>query len=106
MALNAEVSFTWIGHGSWKARSAKGKEIYIDPWVMHNPVAPEALKKVDKCDLMLITHGHFDHVYDAVEIAKATKPKIVTNFEIGAWLRDRVRKRLHDLLCGGHRRVR
>ena len=86
MALNAEVSFTWIGHGSWKARSAKGKEVYIDPWVMHNPVAPEALKKVDRCDLMLITHGHFDHVYDALEIAKATKPKIVTNFEIGAWL--------------------
>ncbi len=86
MALNAEVSFTWIGHGSWKARSAKGKEIYIDPWVMHNPVAPELLKKVDRCDLMLITHGHFDHVYDALEIARATKPKIVTNFEIGAWL--------------------
>src|SRR6202163_4928372 len=86
MALNAEVSFTWIGHGSWKATSAKGKEIYIDPWVMHNPVAPEPLKKVDRCDLMLITHGHFDHIYDAVEIAKATKPKIVTNFEIGAWL--------------------
>ena len=86
MALNAEVSFTWIGHGSWKARSAKGKEIYIDPWVMNNPVAPEALKKVDQCDLMLITHGHFDHVHDALEIARATKPKIVTNFEISAWL--------------------
>jgi L-ascorbate metabolism protein UlaG (beta-lactamase superfamily) len=86
MALNNEVSFTWIGHGSWKVRSAKGKVIYIDPWVMNNPVAPEALKKVDGCDLMLITHGHFDHVHDALEIAKATKPKIVTNFEIGAWL--------------------
>ena len=86
MALNAEVSFTWIGHGSWKARSAKGKEIYIDPWVMNNPVAPDALKKVDRCDLMLISHGHFDHVHDALEIAKATKPKIVTNFEISAWL--------------------
>jgi L-ascorbate metabolism protein UlaG (beta-lactamase superfamily) len=35
---------------------------------------------------MLITHGHFDHVHDALEIAKATKPTIVTNFEIGAWL--------------------
>jgi L-ascorbate metabolism protein UlaG (beta-lactamase superfamily) len=35
---------------------------------------------------MLITHGHFDHVYDALEIAKAHKPKIVTNFEIGHWL--------------------
>jgi L-ascorbate metabolism protein UlaG (beta-lactamase superfamily) len=86
MALNNEVSFTWIGHGTWKVRSAKGKTIYIDPWVMNNPVATDALKKVDSCDLMLITHGHFDHVHDALEIAKATKPKIVTNFEIGAWL--------------------
>jgi L-ascorbate metabolism protein UlaG (beta-lactamase superfamily) len=49
-------------------------------------VAPAALKKVDACDLMLITHGHFDHVHDALEIAQATKPKIVTNYEIGAWL--------------------
>jgi len=32
MALNAEVSFTWIGHGTWKVRSAKGKDVYIDPW--------------------------------------------------------------------------
>ena len=86
MALNNEVSFTWIGHGSWKVRSAKGKVVYIDPWVMNNPVAPDALKKVDSCDLMLITHGHFDHVHDALEIAKATKPKIVTNYEIGSWL--------------------
>ena len=89
MALDSEVSFTWVGHGTWKVRSAKGKLIYIDPWVMSNPVAPEALKKVDRCDLMLITHGHFDHVADALEIAKATKPKIVTNYEIGAWLRSK-----------------
>ncbi|HYL54003.1 MAG TPA: metal-dependent hydrolase [Gemmatimonadales bacterium] len=86
MALNAEVSFTWIGHGTWHVKSAKGKDIYIDPWVMNNPVAPDALKRVDRCDLMLITHGHFDHVYDALEIARATKPKIVTIYEIGAWL--------------------
>jgi len=86
MALNAEVSFTWVGHGTWKVRSAKGKVIYIDPWVMNNPVAPAALKKVDGCDLILITHGHFDHVHDALEIARATRPKIVANFEISAWL--------------------
>jgi L-ascorbate metabolism protein UlaG (beta-lactamase superfamily) len=86
MPLNAEVSFTWVGHGTWKARSAKGKEIIIDPWVMNNPVAPENLKKVEKCDLMLITHGHFDHVHDALEIAKAHKPKVISNFEITSWL--------------------
>jgi L-ascorbate metabolism protein UlaG (beta-lactamase superfamily) len=86
MPLNAEVSFTWVGHGTWKVRSAKRKEIIIDPWVMNNPVAPENLKKVEKCDLLLITHGHFDHVNDALEIAKAHKPKIISNFEITSWL--------------------
>ena len=48
MALNSQVSFTWVGHGTWMARSAKGKQIIIDPWVMNNPAAPEALKKVQK----------------------------------------------------------
>ena len=86
MALNPDVSFTWVGHGTWKVRSAGQKEILIDPWVMNNPVAPDHLKTVDRCDLMLITHGHFDHVYDALEIARATKPKIVTIYEVGAWL--------------------
>jgi len=83
MALNAEVSFTWVGHGTWKVLSAKGKNIYIDPWVMNNPVAPAALKKVDGCDLILITHGHFDHVGDAVEIAKRTGAKLVSTFDLG-----------------------
>ena len=86
MALNSQVSFTWIGHGTWKARSAKGKEVLIDPWVMNNPGAPANMKKIDRCDVMLITHGHFDHIADAVEIAKATRPKIVCNYEISAWL--------------------
>ena len=86
MALNSEVSFTWVGHGTWKVRSAKWKEILIDPWVMNNPAAPEALKKVERCDIMLVSHGHGDHIGDAVEIAKATKPKIVTVVELGAWL--------------------
>src|SRR2546430_16258931 len=86
MALNADVSFTWLGHGTWKVRSAKGKEVLIDPWVMNNPVTPDKLKTVDKCDLMLITHGHFDHIHDAVEIARRTKPTIVCNHEISVWL--------------------
>src|SRR5260370_5292886 len=86
MPLNAEVSFTWIGHGTWKVRSARRKEILIGAWVMNNPVATEKLKTIDRCDLMLITHGHFDHVHDALEIARATTPKIVTIHEIGVWL--------------------
>lgn len=86
MALNRDVSLTWVGHGTWKAKSAKGKQILIDPWVMNNPAAPPSLKKIDHLDLMLVSHGHGDHIGDAVEIAKATKPKIVTIVELGAWL--------------------
>jgi L-ascorbate metabolism protein UlaG (beta-lactamase superfamily) len=86
MALNSDVSFTWVGHGTWKVRSAKGKEIIIDPWVMNNPVAPDKVKTIDRCDLMLITHGHFDHIHDALEIARRTKPTIICNAEIAAWL--------------------
>jgi L-ascorbate metabolism protein UlaG (beta-lactamase superfamily) len=86
MALNSQVSFTWVGHGTWRAKSAKGKELLIDPWVMNNPGAPASMKTVDKCDLMLITHGHGDHIQDALEIAKATNPKIVCIVEIASWL--------------------
>src|ERR1700737_514013 len=72
MPLNPEVSFTWLGHGTWKARSAKGIEVLIDPWVMNNPVTPAHLKTVDKCDLMLITHAHFDHIGDALRSEEHT----------------------------------
>jgi L-ascorbate metabolism protein UlaG (beta-lactamase superfamily) len=86
MALNAEVSFTWLGHATWKVRSARQKDVLIDPWVMNNPVTPEKLKTIDKCDLMLITHAHGDHIGDALEIARKTKPKILTIVELATWL--------------------
>jgi L-ascorbate metabolism protein UlaG (beta-lactamase superfamily) len=86
MAINDQVKFTWIGHGTWRARSAKGKEVLIDPWVMNNPVAPDHLKKVDSCDLMLITHGHFDHIHDALEIARQTGCTVHAIFETATWL--------------------
>jgi L-ascorbate metabolism protein UlaG (beta-lactamase superfamily) len=86
MAINDQVKFTWIGHGTWKVRTAAGKDMLIDPWVMTNPVAPEHLKTVDRLDIMVITHGHADHVSDAVAIAKATSPRIITTVEMGGWL--------------------
>lgn len=86
MAINDQVKFTWVGHGTWKVRTAAGKDMLIDPWVMNNPVAPAHLKTVDRLDVMVITHGHGDHVADAVAIAKATSPTIVTTVEVAGWL--------------------
>jgi L-ascorbate metabolism protein UlaG (beta-lactamase superfamily) len=105
MALNADVSFTWVGHGTWKAKSAKGKEVLIDPWVMGNPAAPETLKNVDKCDVMLITHGHFDHIHDAVPVARQHSPQVVGIPELLHWLESKGVENTNGFNKGGTQTV-
>lgn len=85
-ALNDQVRFTWLGHGTWKVRTANGKDLLIDAWVQSNPMTPEHLKTVERLDLMLLTHGHFDHVSDAVGIATATNCKVLGPLEVVGWL--------------------
>ncbi len=85
MPINDQVKFTWLGHGTWKVRTARGKDLLMDAWV-NTPTTPEHLKKVDRLDVMALTHGHFDHVANAVEIAKATNAKVLAPFEVGHWI--------------------
>ncbi|HZV53021.1 MAG TPA: metal-dependent hydrolase [Candidatus Dormibacteraeota bacterium] len=86
MALNDRVTFTWLGHGTWKVRTAGGKDLLVDGWVASNPATPEHLKRIDRLDLMVLTHGHFDHVNDVVEIVRATHPRVLCQMEVGNWL--------------------
>jgi L-ascorbate metabolism protein UlaG (beta-lactamase superfamily) len=81
----AGVTFTWLGHGSYRFDSAEGKRIYVDPW-FDNPKCPESEKQPERCDVLAITHGHGDHVGSAVEVAKAHSPKVVAIFELASWL--------------------
>lgn len=63
----------WFGQSAFKLTTAGGKVIMIDPWIMANPKTPQELKNLDalgKVDLILVTHGHGDHLGDAVELAK------------------------------------
>src|SRR5581483_10850020 len=80
------LKIKWLGHATFLITAEKGKQVLIDPWVMGNPACPEKEKQLQKVDVMLITHGHFDHIGDAVEIAKKHRPKVVCIPETGAWL--------------------
>jgi L-ascorbate metabolism protein UlaG (beta-lactamase superfamily) len=71
------IQLTWLGHATFRIETPAGQTVIIDPWVMNNPACPPSEKKVKKVDTLLITHGHGDHIGDAVEIAKQHEPKVV-----------------------------
>jgi len=77
---------TWLGHATFRINTSAGKVVLIDPWLQANPACPEPLKKLDRLDTMLITHGHFDHIADAVSLAKQFKPQVVAIPETTGWL--------------------
>ena len=80
-----KVEVLWLGHATVKLTSVNGKVIIIDPFLKNNPKTPaeyKDLKALGKVDLILVTHGHGDHVSDAAEIAKLTGAKLVGNAEL------------------------
>ncbi|HWX56398.1 MAG TPA: metal-dependent hydrolase [Verrucomicrobiae bacterium] len=85
MNLNG-VKLTWLGHATFLIETPGGKKLLIDPWVMNNPATPAGQKSFDKIDLMLCTHGHGDHIGDAVELAMKHNPHVVGVYELCLWM--------------------
>ena len=75
------IKITWFGHSAFLIESPKGKRILIDPW-LDNPKAFEGAKDITNVDLILITHGHSDHIGNTIEIAKRTGAKVISIFEV------------------------
>jgi L-ascorbate metabolism protein UlaG (beta-lactamase superfamily) len=99
------LKLTWLGHATFRAETPGGKTILIDPWVTGNPLCPEKEKQVKKVDVMLCTHGHFDHIGDAVEIAKRFNPKVVGIPELIGWLEKKGVKNTAPMNKGGTQQV-
>lgn len=76
----------YFGHSAFSITTASGEVALIDPWITTNPVCPEAAKKLDRVDVIFLTHGHADHMGDMLELAKKFKPKMVATFETYKWL--------------------
>lgn len=75
------IQITWFGHSAFLFESPKGNRLLIDPW-MENPKAPAGAKDISNIDLILITHGHADHIGNTIEIAKRTNAKVFAIYEI------------------------
>jgi len=85
--MSGQTTVTWYGHAAFSVETPKGAVLMIDPWLNNprNPTAQagDAFAGIERVDYILITHGHFDHVGDAVVLANRTGARLVTNFELG-----------------------
>jgi L-ascorbate metabolism protein UlaG (beta-lactamase superfamily) len=94
------LAITWLGHSSFRLRTPGGKEILFDPWYTGNPSFPAA-SRPKSADLILISHGHSDHITDAAAMAKETGATVVGIWEITSWLGAKAIKNLEPMNKGG-----
>jgi L-ascorbate metabolism protein UlaG (beta-lactamase superfamily) len=93
------MNITYLSHSCFLLETAS-HTLIIDPFLTHNPKAQ--VKPADiKCDFVLVTHGHFDHVGDALEIAKANDATIISSYEVADWLGRQGAKKVHGMGLGG-----
>lgn len=94
------LAITWLGHSSFRLRTPGGKELLFDPWYTGNPMFP-ATARPKSADLILISHGHSDHITDAAAMAKETHATVVGIWEITSWLGTKGVKNLEPMNKGG-----
>jgi L-ascorbate metabolism protein UlaG (beta-lactamase superfamily) len=101
------LSITWLGHSAFLVVLPSGRRVLFDPW-LGNPNCPPAFSKPEALkpiDLILVSHGHSDHVGDVVQIARATGAPIVCLFEVGLYLAEKGLQGVRDMGIGGTQEV-
>ena len=99
--MAGHVHVTSLGHATFQFETPESKRVLVDPWTFGNPLCPDELKQVHDVDLVLITHGHRDHLGDVFSIAADSSPQIVTVVELGKWLQSRGVRRVQTMNLGG-----
>jgi L-ascorbate metabolism protein UlaG (beta-lactamase superfamily) len=98
--------FTYLGHASVRCDLPDSRVLLIDPWVNQNPACPKAARELPRLDAILISHGHFDHMGDAVELAQRYQPEaVVANYEICQWLGGKGVANCSPMNTGGSQQV-
>src|ERR1044072_4639366 len=94
------LSITWFGHATFLLTTPGGKRIVFDPWLTGSPKAPSNVK-IDKADVICVTHGHSDHTTDVVPIARATGAPVVAVFELANYFQGKGLKDVIGMGIGG-----
>ena len=94
------LHITWLGHSAFRLRTPGGKEVLLDPWYTGNPSFPESARPKG-ADLILVSHGHSDHITDAAAMAKATGATVIGIWEITSWLGTKGVQHLEPMNKGG-----
>lgn len=80
------TDLTWLGHAAFRVDTPGGKRVYVDPFLNGNPKCPDSELEPERCDLVLLTHGHGDHVGDAVALHERFGCPVVAIVELRNWL--------------------
>lgn len=93
------MKLTWYSHACFLIEVA-GSRLIVDPFLTGNRLAPVRADEVN-ADYVLVSHGHGDHLGDAIAIAKKTGATVITNAEIAQWLAAQGVKNVHPQQIGG-----
>ncbi len=96
----ASLAITWLGHSSFVLKTPGGKTVLLDPWYTGNPSFPEQAKP-KQADVILVSHGHSDHITDAAAMAKTTGAVVVGIWEVTSWLGTKGVQNLEPMNKGG-----
>jgi L-ascorbate metabolism protein UlaG (beta-lactamase superfamily) len=95
------LSITWLGHATFIITTPGGKRIVTDPWLDGNPMCPPDRRRIERADLILLSHGHSDHSADAVAVSRATNAPVVAIHELALWLERKGLQRVLGMGIGG-----
>ena len=81
-----KTRITWLGHATVLIQTAAGTNILIDPFIQQNPKYPKGFVLPSKIQYILLTHGHGDHISDAVPVAQKHGSTVVAIYELAAYI--------------------
>ncbi|MGH9606510.1 MAG: metal-dependent hydrolase [Terracidiphilus sp.] len=101
MSSSKPTRITWLGHATVLIETPAGANVLIDPFIAGNPKFPKEFELPSKIDYILLTHGHGDHISDAVPVAKKHGSTVVAVYELADYVHRKGAEKFIGMNLGG-----